>query len=103
MLTFTANSADHSYSAYGNDGIVTNVIEKEVISKEANVGLYHFGTGKLFMKYAREMIDNNILVKNEFYIAPMYNLMIRDGLKITAANTEKMHVLGTPHQFEFFC
>ena len=33
----------------------------------------------------------------------MYNLMIRDGLKITAANTEKMHVLGTPHQFEFFC
>ena len=32
----------------------------------------------------------------------MYNLMIRDGLKITAANTEKMHVLGTPHQFEFF-
>ena len=40
--------------------------------------------------------------KNEFYIAPMYNLMIRDGLKITAANTEKMHVLGAPHQFEFF-
>lgn len=103
LLTFTANSADHSYSAYGDDGIVTNVIEKEVISKEANVGLYHFGTGKLFMKYAREMIDNNILVKNEFYIAPIYNLMIRDGLKITAANTEKMHVLGTPHQFEFFC
>ena len=28
--------------------------------------------------------------------------MIRDGLKIRAANTEKMHVLGAPHQFEFF-
>lgn len=103
LLTFTANSPDHSYSEYGEDGIVTNVVEKEVISKEANVGLYHFKTGKMFLKYADEMIQNEILVKNEFYIAPMYNLMIRDGLKITAANTEKMHVLGTPHQFEFFC
>ncbi len=103
LLTFTANSPDHSYSDYGEDGVVINVVEKEVISKEANVGLYHFKTGKMFLKYADEMIQDEILVKNEFYIAPMYNLMIRDGLKITAANTEKMHVLGTPHQFEFFC
>lgn len=103
LLTFTANSADHSYSEYGDDGIVTNVVEKEVISKEANVGLYHFKSGKTFLKYADEMIQNEIMYKNEFYIAPMYNLMIRDGLKITASNTEKMHVLGTPHQFEFFC
>ena len=102
LLTFTANSPDHSYSEYGEDGVVTNVVEKEVISKEANVGLYYFRTGKLFLKYADEIINSNMLVKNEFYIAPMYNLMIRDGLKIKAANTEKMHVLGTPHQFEFF-
>ena len=103
LLTFTANGPDHSYSEYGEDGVVTNVVEKEVISKEANVGLYHFKSGKIFLKYADEMINNEIMYKNEFYIAPMYNLMIRDGLKITAANTEKMHVLGTPHQFEFFC
>ena len=103
LLTFTANSPDHSYSEYDEEGIVSNVVEKEVISKEANVGLYHFKSGKTFLKYADEMIQNQIMYKNEFYIAPMYNLMIRDGLKITAANTEKMHVLGTPHQFEFFC
>ena len=103
LLTFTANSPDHSYSEYDEEGIVSNVVEKEVISKEANVGLYHFKSGKTFLKYADEMIQNEIMYKNEFYIAPMYNLMIRDGLKITAANTEKMHVLGTPHQFEFFC
>ena len=76
LLTFTANSPDHSYSEYGQDGIVTNVVEKEVISKEANVGLYHFRTGKMFLKYADEVIDNNLLVKNEFYIAPMYNLCL---------------------------
>ena len=102
LLTFTANSPDHSYSDYNEDGIVNKVVEKEVISKEANVGLYYFRTGKMFLQYAKEMIDNNILVRNEFYIAPMYNLMIRDELKVTAHNTEKMHVLGTPAQFEFF-
>jgi len=102
LLTFTANSPDHSYSEYDADGIVAKVVEKEVISTEANVGLYHFRTGKIFLKYAKEAIDKNMLIKNEFYIAPIYNLLIRDGLKIKAANTEKMHVLGTPTQFEFF-
>ena len=101
LLTFTANSPDHSYSDYNEDGIVNKVVEKEVISKEANVGLYYFRTGKMFLQYAKEMIDNNILVRNEFYIAPMYNLMIRDELKVTAHNTEKMHVLGTPDNLNF--
>ena len=76
LLTFTANSPDHSYSDYGEDGIVTNVVEKEVISKEANVGLYYFKTGHMFLQYANEMLTKNILVKNEFYIAPMYNLSL---------------------------
>ena len=43
-----------------------------------------------------------MLVKNEFYIAPMYNLMIRDGKYVSCADTEKMHVLGTPSTLEFF-
>ena len=103
LLTFLANSPDHSYSDTDEKGNVSRVVEKEVISQHANVGLYHFKTGKLFMKYAKEMIDKNILVKNEFYIAPMYNLMLRDGLSVTASDTEKMHVLGTPDTFEFFC
>lgn len=103
LLTFLANSSDHSYSDVDELGNVSRVVEKEVISQHANVGLYHFKTGKMFMKYANEMIEKNILVKNEFYIAPMYNLMLRDGLSITAADTEKMHVLGTPDTFEFFC
>ena len=42
LLTFTANSPDHSYSDYDESGKVKNVVEKEVISKEANVGLYYF-------------------------------------------------------------
>lgn len=102
LLTFLANSADHSYSQCDINGKVLRVVEKEVISEHANVGLYYFNSGKEFLKYGKEVIDNNMLVKNEFYIAPMYNLMIRDGKYVTCSDTEKMHVLGTPSTLEFF-
>jgi RpiB/LacA/LacB family sugar-phosphate isomerase len=102
LLTFLANSADHSYSQCDINGKVSRVVEKEVISEHANVGLYYFKNGKEFLKYGKEVIDENMLVKNEFYIAPMYNLMIRDDKYVTCADTEKMHVLGTPSTLEFF-
>jgi len=102
LLTFAANSPSHSYSVI-NDGIVSKVAEKEVISNDANVGIYHFKSGSLFLKYANVMLEQNITAKNEFYIAPIYNLMIADGLMVKAFGVEKMYVLGTPDSFQFFC
>jgi RpiB/LacA/LacB family sugar-phosphate isomerase len=103
LLTFLANSPDHSYCEIDDNGVVSRVAEKQVISRHANVGLYYFKSVETFLKYGKYTIDNNLLVKNEFYIAPMYNLMVDDGLKVVAQDTEKMHVLGTPETFEFFC
>ena len=103
LLTFLANSPDHSYTDINSDGVATRVVEKEVISEHANVGLYYFKTGEMFLKYAWEAMDKKLMIKGEYYIAPIYNYMIRDGLKVTACDTEKMHILGTPSTFEFFC
>ena len=102
LLTFPANSPDHSYVKLDEEGKATLVAEKEVISSHANVGLYHFKTGDLFIKYAKEMIENMMMVKNEFYIAPTYNLLIRDELLIKTESTEKMYVLGTPENLKFY-
>jgi len=102
VLTFKANSPAHSYLAVGKDGYVTKTAEKEVISTNAAVGVYYYKTGKIFIKYAEKMIDLNIRVNNEFYICPMYNLLIQDGLKVIQHQTEKMHVLGTPEELRFF-
>ena len=71
-----------------------------MISEHANVGLYYFKTGNVFLKYGKKVIDENMLVRGEFYIAPMYNLMIEDGLTVTAHDTEKC--MRTPATFEFF-
>jgi RpiB/LacA/LacB family sugar-phosphate isomerase len=102
LLTFKANSPNYSYTQLDKAGYVTRTAEKQVISNEAAAGLYYFKSGKMFLKYAKEMISKDIKTNNEFYICPLYNQLIRDGLKIKTQQVEKMHVLGTSDELEFF-
>ena len=52
------------------------------------------------------MIEKNIRVNNEFYVAPVYNEMIEAGLSITYTSIGSvengMYGLGTPEDLEFF-
>ena len=102
LLTFKANSPAHSYVATDNNGLATRTAEKQVISSDAAVGVYYFKKGKYFVNYAKELVEKDIRTKDEFYICPMYNLLIRDGLKVSIKQVKKMHVLGTPEELEFF-
>ena len=102
ILTFKANSAAHSYAQLDENGYVTKTVEKEVISEHAAVGVYYWKTGNMFVKYANELIEKNIRTNGEFYLCPVYNLMVEDSLKIKTSRAEKMHVLGTPEELEFF-
>ena len=96
VVTFESNSNTHSFVKLDNHGLVTEAREKEVISNNAIGGLYFFTEGKTFIKYAKELIEKNIRVNNEFYVAPIYNLMVRDGLKITIEKNTRHDILGTP-------
>jgi RpiB/LacA/LacB family sugar-phosphate isomerase len=102
LLTFKANSPDHSYVTLNTDGHATETAEKVVISGDALVGVYCFAKGKDFLRYADEFIGAGVTVKGEFFVSPMFNLMIRDGLKIGINRTDKMYVLGTPDDLEFY-
>ncbi len=101
ILTFKSNSANYSYSEIEN-GKVVKVAEKQVISDQASVGIYFFKTGHSFMKYSDQMIINNLRTNNEFFIAPLYNLLIEDNLNIVAKEVQKMHIFGTPEEYSFF-
>ena len=52
------------------------------------------------------MIDANIRVNDEFYVAPVYNMMIEDGMKIVYYNVGEvghgMYGLGTPEDLNRF-
>jgi dTDP-glucose pyrophosphorylase len=102
ILTFDANNPAYSYSMLNDDGLVTKTVEKEVISNKASVGLYCFSKGSDFVKYGDRMIKNNIRTKNEFYVCPLYNLLIEDGLRINTLEIEEMYHMGTPSELEEF-
>jgi hypothetical protein len=42
------------------------------------------------------MIQKDIRVKNEFYIAPVYNELIGQGKTLVPFFVHKMHGVGTP-------
>ena len=96
ILTFESTHPKWSYAKCNEDGFVTEVAEKKVISKNATVGVYYWKHGSDYVSSAEEMIKKNIRVNNEFYVAPIYNLMVRDGLKITIEKNTRHDILGTP-------
>ena len=100
IMTLTATDPKWSFIKFDETGCVTLVREKEVISDEATVGIYNFAHGSDYVKYANRMIEQNLRVNNEFYVAPVYNQFIEDGKKIVFKNYGSegngMYGLGIP-------
>lgn len=96
------NDKKWSYCSLDENGFVDKVVEKEVISNHANTGIYFWSKGSDYVKYTEKMIDKNIRVNNEFYIAPVYNEAINDGKKIKIINCKKMWGLGVPSDLLHF-
>jgi len=94
--TFKATHPKWSFAKVNKEGLVTEVQEKNPISDLATVGFYYWKHGSDFVKYAEEMIEQNIRVNNEFYVCPVYNNAINGGLKIRTFDVPKMWGLGTP-------
>lgn len=102
ILTFEATHPKWSYAKLGNDGFVSEVAEKKVISNMATVGVYYWKKGSDYVKYAEEMIEKNIRVNNEFYVCPVFNQAIKDNKKIKIKQINKMWGIGTPEDLEYF-
>lgn len=102
ILTFEAHHPKWSYAKLGSDGFVSEVAEKKVISDHATVGVYYWKKGSDYVKYAKQMIENNIRVNNEFYVCPVFNEAIKDGKKVRIKNVEKMWGIGTPEDLNYF-
>ena len=106
IMTFWADHPKWSYCRMRDDGTVSEVVEKQVVSNEATVGIYNFKRGKDFVRAAEAMIQANLRVNNEFYVAPCYNQLIADGEKIitmkTGTEKDGMYGLGIPEDLDFF-
>ncbi len=103
IMTLYATDNKWSYIQYDENRLVTLLREKEVISNEATVGIYNYRRGSDFVKYAHQMIEKNIRVNGEFYVAPVYNEMIEAGKKITFFNVgDRAFGTGVPEDLVRF-
>jgi dTDP-glucose pyrophosphorylase len=99
---FNAVHPKWSFVKTNSRGFIIEVAEKRPISDIATCGVYWYRKGSDFVKYAKEMIKKDIRVNNEFYVAPVYNELIKDGKNIIPFFVEKMWGLGTPEDLNIF-
>lgn len=102
VYTFNAVHPKWSFVKTNSRGYVTEVAEKRPISNIATCGIYWYRKGSDFVKYAKQMIDKDIRVNNEFYIAPVYNELISDGKTLIPFYVHKMWGIGTPEDLKYF-
>ena len=104
IITFESTHPKWSYAKVGEDGYVIEVAEKKPISKNATVGVYFWKKGSDYVRYAEQMINNNIRVNNEFYVCPVFNEAIKDGkkIRISEISNSGMWGIGTPEDLNYF-
>ena len=102
MLTFKATHPKWSFAKLDDHGYVSEVAEKKPISDIATAGIYYWKHGKDYVKYAEQMIENNVRFNNEFYVCPVFNEAIADGMKIKTFHFDGMWGIGTPEDLDYF-
>lgn len=103
IMTMWADDPKWSFVRRDTDGRVTGVVEKEVVSNEATVGVYNFRCGADFVVAADAMIAANFRINGEFYVAPTYGWMLRKGALVCCHDVGSgMYGLGTPADLEAF-
>ncbi len=95
ILCFLNDSPKWSYVRMSGEKI-TEVVEKQVISNVATVGIYYYRKGSYFVAAAESMVANNVRVNGEFYIAPAYNQMLVFGMSVIPYLINDMVGIGTP-------
>jgi len=104
LVTYPSTKKINSYARLGEDGFVDLVREKEVISNHSLNGIHYWRKGKYFVDSAEKQIETNDRTNNEFYLAPTYNHMIADGLKvgIYPIPAEQHNAIGCPEDLQIF-
>ena len=104
IMCFESTHPKWSFAKTNEDGLITEVAEKNPISNQATAGIYYFKHGSDFVASAEQMIEKNIRTNNEFYVCPVYNEAILNGKKIYNYHipAENMWGLGTPEDLKHY-
>lgn len=102
---FHAEGDHWSFAKLDETGRVTEVREKVRISDNCTLGAYYFKSCGLYEQlYNEYYTSDEKLEKGEKYVAPLYNYLISKGgdVRISIVDYDKVHVLGTPEELDYF-
>jgi dTDP-glucose pyrophosphorylase len=102
IFTFNALHPKWSFVRVNSRGVISELQEKNPISNIATCGIYWYRKGSDYVRYAEQMIQKNIRVNGEFYVAPVYNEYISDGKMLIPFYVSKMHGIGTPEDLNTY-
>lgn len=100
--SFISTSDKCSFVKLNDIGEVIDVKEKIVISNIATNGFHFWKNGLDFVSSAEEMIENKEMYKNEFYIAPSYNYLIKKGKRVLPFFYNLHFPTGTPNDLKIY-
>jgi hypothetical protein len=89
------------------NGLLSEIKEKECytdnpMEEHASTGIYYYKKGSYIKKYFNELMDKDLNYNGEYYVTLVYNLLIKDGLKVGFYDTPFVTVFGTPEEVETF-
>lgn len=107
LEVFEGEGDNWSYAKPAGDGSlrVIETAEKNPISNLCSTGLYYFKSGQTFIElFERAKNNKSGLVNNEYYIAPLYNLLIADGadIRYDLVSLEDITFCGVPDEYDAF-
>ncbi len=106
ILTMFATDSKWSYIQRDSNQDVTNVVEKVVVSDEATVGVYGWKSAMIAKNSIAAMKKDELRVNGEFYVAPSYTYLLKQGGKISTHSAGEVetdvHGLGTPEDLKLF-
>lgn len=94
---------DHwSFALPGEQEKVVRTTEKDRISDLCSNGLYYFRSCAIFNEAFENSVKEDLKAKGEFYIAPLYNYLIKNGLSVSyeLVDISKIIFCGTPDEYK---
>lgn len=102
---FKAEGDHWSFVRLDEQERVVEIKEKQRISDHCTLGAYYFKTCGLYKKlYDEYYSEEKNLIKGEKYVAPLYDYLLSKGGEIYISDIapERVHVLGTPEELQYF-
>jgi len=102
VVTYYTATPKNSYVKLDANGFAIQIAEKKVISNLSLNGIHYWKKGRDFVRSSESMIMKNIRVNNEFYVAPTYNELIREGKRIINYHIDasQHNAVGTPEDLK---